>query len=94
MSKRTAQAFRAIAVSTGVNEEDYPLVIEILERHPALFSRSNDDELKNLILQTRHDHQATRSGELSDAIDRTIIIHQGEFLPASQSSSLDNAHFR
>ena len=48
MSKRTAQAFRAIAVSMGPGEGHYPLVIEMLERHLALFSRSNDDELKNL----------------------------------------------
>ena len=49
ISSRTAQKFSGvIAVSTDAGEEDYPLAIQILERHLALFSRSNEDELKNL----------------------------------------------
>ena len=59
-------------------------MIQVLERHLALFSRSNDDELKNLTFKP--DMKITRPlvRELSDAIDRTIIIHQGEFDPRAR----------
>ena len=42
----------------GPGEGHYPLVIEILERHLALVSRSNYDELKNLTF--RPDMKITR----------------------------------